>query len=389
VTELADARLATDVVPGSPEALHATAAALTTRGDGLGALATSLHGLELQGVWRGSSADAFVEARDAMLQDLRFAAGADEEAATALHRYADVLESAQRNAAVAIAWWQEAESLALAVAAARRAASANHSVPGSALIDDSPEDRARAQQLLATARREVTEAARAAASALQRSQEAHEATPSWWDEVGDATMDGFRQVGNAGASLAQAMREHPDEYWETALGLLGVIGGGLGEVGGGALDVTGVGTAAGVGVNIGSAVLIGASAGAMTDGITKLANHAAGEDREAPFQPPEKEPAPGYPDADEAPQVDVRAELEKLRPGRSKPHREVDDLDELNRVFAALTRDGKPTRLNGYDGDAYELPDGTLVSMRPYSSSGEDTIDVKIPGRKLIKVHLS
>lgn len=83
----------------------------------------------------------------------------------------------------------------------------------------------------------------------------------------------------------------------------------------------------------------------------------------------------------------VDAILSGLRAGRTPPNLEVDSIDELDRLFAELTREGSGVS-STYPGKLMELPDGTRVGLRPESMSGGPTIDLFKPDGSYIKVHL-
>lgn len=80
--------------------------------------------------------------------------------------------------------------------------------------------------------------------------------------------------------------------------------------------------------------------------------------------------------------------LASLRRGRSAPHRQVDSVAELRRVFRELTRDGSPMGAGSYPGQRLLLEDGTTVGLRETSRSGGATIDIVRPNGQTVKVHL-
>ena len=86
--------------------------------------------------------------------------------------------------------------------------------------------------------------------------------------------------------------------------------------------------------------------------------------------------------------VDPMEVLRDLQPGKNRPHRVVDDLDELNGVFDRLIQGGTQTRSGAPGSVRYELPNGGTVQLRPASRSGGATIDYVTPEGVVIKVHL-
>lgn len=83
---------------------------------------------------------------------------------------------------------------------------------------------------------------------------------------------------NAAADVAQAMAEHPDDLVEMASGATMIFVGGGGQVGGLALDATGVGAVAGVPLHVAAAGLMTAGAAATAHGATSLLDHASRND---------------------------------------------------------------------------------------------------------------
>ena len=74
--------------------------------------------------------------------------------------------------------------------------------------------------------------------------------------------------------------------------------------------------------------------------------------------------------------------------GKTGPVKLVPDAKALDNLFNALTRRGKPIHSGNYPGKVVELPDRTVVRMRPGSKSGGATIDVTLPDGRNIKVHI-
>lgn len=105
----------------------------------------------------------------------------------------------------------------------------------------------------------------------------------WWDRAWDGVQDGGAWLYNHTvvpgvnglADVGQAMVEHPED----TLSMLGGAGlmllGAGGEVGGGALDITGVGAVAGVPINVASAAVIASGGALATAGGADLIHNAA------------------------------------------------------------------------------------------------------------------
>lgn len=126
----------------------------------------------------------------------------------------------------------------------------------------------------------------------------------WWDKVGDALGDAGAGIYNHTvvpavnglADVGQAMVEHPEDLLSMALGAGGIVLGSGGEVGGVALDATGVGAVAGVPINVASAGLIATGAAAMAAGAGDLFDNASKNDNHVLSEargPGESKPQPG------------------------------------------------------------------------------------------------
>ena len=128
----------------------------------------------------------------------------------------------------------------------------------------------------------------------------------WWestlDTAGDAGAALYSHtvvpVVNAAADVGQAMREHPADVAGVLLGGGMILLGGAGEIGGVALDATGVGAVAGVPINIAAAGLVVAGAGIAAMSAANLADHATNNDNQVLDQaqgPSASQPRPGDP----------------------------------------------------------------------------------------------
>ena len=129
---------------------------------------------------------------------------------------------------------------------------------------------------------------------------------SWWesalDTAGDVGAAVYNHtvgaVVNGAADLGQAMVEHPADVAGLLLGGGMILLGGSGEVGGVALDATGVGAVAGVPINIAAAGLIAAGAGIVAMSAGDLGSNAAKNDNHVLDEaqgPSAPEPEPGDP----------------------------------------------------------------------------------------------
>jgi len=85
---------------------------------------------------------------------------------------------------------------------------------------------------------------------------------------------------------------------------------------------------------------------------------------------------------------EVRDALRQLQRGRNAPHRELPTSEEIQKFYEWLTRNSVGN-LPPFGFPRRQLEDGTVIEMRPNSSSGGPVIEVKPPGAKQgPKVHL-
>ena len=128
----------------------------------------------------------------------------------------------------------------------------------------------------------------------------------WWesalDTAGDVGAAVYNHtvvpIVNGAADLGQAALEHPEDVAGLLLGGGMILLGGTGEVGGVALDATGVGAVAGVPINIAAAGLIATGAGIVAMSAGDLASNAANNDNQVLDEaqgPSASEPRPGDP----------------------------------------------------------------------------------------------
>ncbi|GLZ45874.1 hypothetical protein Acsp06_20590 [Actinomycetospora sp. NBRC 106375] len=308
--ETADPRL---LVPGDPDAARAVARSmiafagnLSQAGDGLARITTP------QG-WSGDGADAF-RGRFAMQPPAWQDAGdAFTVASRALDVYAETLEWAQRQAAEAVRLFAKAQ------ATTQRAASTP--------TDPGEVGRAQAHDILGRARGQLAAAGDDASRTLDDAAAAAPEERGFWDDVGDAVVDVGRDLVNGAASVGNAALHHPGDVAAMLAGGGLMALGGVGEVGGFALDATGVGAPAGVSLNIASAGLIATGAGIAGAGAISVAMNATGDDRVQPVggggEPP---PFPQRPSAARPVVRDPRLDniVRRLYRGADSPSRAGD-----------------------------------------------------------------
>jgi exonuclease VII small subunit len=249
------------LIPGEPGTVNNTALELRDYGDLLALAGQGLQRIDTSAGWTGSAADAFRNVFHGQPGKWIQAGDTFHEAAAALHSYADTLEWAQAQAAEAINLWA--------------AGAAHHHA---------------AQSLLDAARSTVASAGDTADATVGKARDLAPPKPSLWSEI---TSDAGSFLSGAGhtlesvsegfvndvASVGNAALHDPGHVLETLGGIgLTVLSGG-GEVGGLALDATGVGAVVGVPVNVLSAAGITVGVGLTSVGIAGILGDAAGPDR--------------------------------------------------------------------------------------------------------------
>lgn len=110
--------------------------------------------------------------------------------------------------------------------------------------------------------------------------------PEWHETVLEGVLDAAAwtynhtavPLVNTAGSVIEAAAEHPEDLIEMAMGAGMIFLGAGGEVGGFALDATGVGAVAGVPINVASAGLIAGGATAFGQGAGRLVEHSRQKD---------------------------------------------------------------------------------------------------------------
>lgn len=321
--ETADPRA---LVPGDPEAARATARAMVAYAGNLHEAGDGLTRISTPEGWTGEAADAF--RRRFALQPPLWQDGGDAftAASRALDIYAETVDWAQRQAADAVRVFGEAQAVSQQQAA---------SVPvtaGAPPVDAGDAGRARAHELLDRARVQLAAAGDDAARTLDEAASVAANSRTFWDDVGDvlgdigdAAVDVGRDVVNGAASIGNAALHHPAVVG-AMLGGAGLIAlGAAGEVGGVALDATGVAAPAGISLNVASAGLIATGAGLAGAGAISVAMNARGDDRVEPAgsggNPPPLRPAAHRPEVEDP---DLQNIVRDLYRGADNPRRAGD-----------------------------------------------------------------
>lgn len=111
------------------------------------------------------------------------------------------------------------------------------------------------------------------------------------------------------------------------------------------------------------------------------------KDAPAAPQPPPPPPPPTGPSG-----ADIAKVLDQL-PSDSRPNiKVVRSKADIDRLWEWMKQNGveNPGRYRGTDGVSMDLPDGTSIGQRSAAgSTGEPAIDVNVPGKGYIKVHIN
>ncbi|MEP6695314.1 MAG: putative T7SS-secreted protein [Pseudonocardiales bacterium] len=290
------------LVPGDPGAVHKTQLQMTDYGDLLHVAGEGLVRVDTEAGWSGPAGDQFRSKFHGKPAKWTQAGQAFHGAAAALSTYAEKLTWVQHEAAGAITLWNQGEAdTAAAISqhdqavqkaqqdAAVKTTAGTPTTPASIpFVDAGEAKRQAARDKLNHARAELQTAGDAAEKVVGAGRDEAPEKPGFWDEVGDFFSSAGNTLEHLGgdvvnvlASYGQAMLNDPAALAETlAGGTLMVLGAG-GEVGGVALDLTGVGALVGVPVNVLSAGVIASGAGLAGAGILQMARDAADNPVEA------------------------------------------------------------------------------------------------------------
>jgi hypothetical protein len=349
-----------DLIPGNPAVLTATAAAWRHYGDALTEAGTGLQRIETTQGWTGPAGDAFRAKFQGQPSQWLQAGGCFDDAAGALDRYVSTLQWAQAQAADAIGQWNRGQA---ATQQAEQVHAQNEQATGQStpFTDPGASLRQAAQNTLGAARAQLNSAGNAAAAAVGAARDQAPAQPGFWSDVGDffsglgADAENLGgTVVNAFASFGNAVLNNPGDTVTTIAGAALTVLGAGGEVGGVALDATGIGALIGVPVNVVSAGAIVAGVSMAAAGGGDLARHAAGDDRVEPMRTDhtgvsdgEFEPAEGFRGSDFG-----RDEIEEFINGHTG-----DSMPGMNRPTPAqvsqVLDQATPTPLTGQNAEEF------------------------------------
>ena len=325
------------LIPGSPVVLRTAGETYRRYARMLGDAAAGLGRTGTPEGWSGPAADSFRSAFAPEPRRWQDAATAFGDAARAVDDHATALEWAQDRAGEAVVRWREAEGVS---AAAR----AQHD-PALPFVDPGDGARVVAQSVLDEARRHVRESGDRSAALVTAACATAPAAPGFWGELADGAGAVAGEIGNASASLGNALLNHPADVAAMAGGGALAAVSAAGVVGSLALDATGVGAVGGV--PLGGLSLAGVATGVGIAGVgaADVITHAGGDDRVAPFTVAA--------DADAGEDVPL-APADRLTtvgvPGAQERIRELPDEQAVEELYDELAEDGTPVQWNGYSG---------------------------------------
>lgn len=259
MAELGQTSDPTELVPGDIASIYQTEAEMRSYGDLMHNAGEGLTRIDTSDGWGGAAADAFRDVYHGQPGKWVTAGDAFHAAAGALNDYAGVLKWAQGQAADAISQWNAG-------------------------------DKQGATATLNSARGRVSSEGDIAAATIARARDLAPPKPGFWSQLGSGTLSVLSDAGHvletagddaagALASVGNAMIHDPGATLQVLGGLgLATLSAG-GEIGGFALDITGIGAALGVPVNVVSAAGISAGLGLAGVGMSAIAKDATGPDR--------------------------------------------------------------------------------------------------------------
>jgi type VII secretion system ESX-1 substrate len=259
MTALGETNDPTALIPGDPASIYQTEAELRRYGDLLAEAGKGLQRIDTAGGWSGPAADAFRGVFDGQPRKWLQAGTAFHAAADALNSYAESLTWAQGQAGTAIGQWNGGDHQA-------------------------------ANGTLSRAEGQLTAAGSTAATAIGRARDLAPPKPGLWSRIGHDIGTALSDAGHfaedvgttvlsATASVGNAMLHDPGSVGEMLAGTAVMALGAGGEVGGFALDITGIGAALGVPVGVVSTAVMAGGAGLAVTGMHTVASDAAGPDQ--------------------------------------------------------------------------------------------------------------
>lgn len=202
--ELGETNDPTQLIPGNPGSITATAQALRLRGDSLREAGTGLQRIDTSDGWSGAAADAFRAKFQGQPGKWLVAGDCFHASADALTSYAGTLTWAQKEAATAIAQWNAGQANTQQATTQHQQAEqqAGHSL---AFTDPGEAGRRAARSTLDNARKQLDTAGDDAATTAGHARDKAPEKPGFWSKVGDFFEDAGAGLANAGGHLLNGL----------------------------------------------------------------------------------------------------------------------------------------------------------------------------------------
>ncbi|HEY0189387.1 MAG TPA: DUF4258 domain-containing protein [Cellulomonas sp.] len=284
------------LIDGCAETVELLADQLQARTAVLSSVAEEMARIDVTGLWQGAAGEQLASTVRAMAGRLDATGDAHARASRAMSSYAEEIRAARGRAGAAVDTWQRGRRLTRLASleheqAVRRSVADEPALKVPTLVDPGEPLREDAVTILAAAQRMDEQAGEETAVAVESAAAGAPDGGSFWDGVGSFWSDVWHggwdlgaDIGNAIASFANALSEHPDLAVELVGGLALMGVGEVMEAGGVALDLTVVGAPAGIALNITGAGVMVAGAGLSAQAALRLGVEAAGDDAVRPFE---------------------------------------------------------------------------------------------------------
>ncbi|RSO10343.1 hypothetical protein DMH18_12720 [Streptomyces sp. WAC 06783] len=370
-----------ELVPGTPDALTATAQSLLAYGDVLMETGKGLAKIDTEDGWRGEAGDAFRDRFHGQPSKWTEAGDNFHVAANALYEYIHALRAAQQSAEAAISRFARGEEATTAAKKvhAQQVSEAQSNGDGAEIPfhDPGESDRAAARANLEAARGSVESTGHTAATRVKKATESAPERPGFWSEVGDfisdvgeGLMGGTKTVINDLASFGNAMLQHPGDSAAVVGGMLlaGVSTGG--EALGVALDATGAGAVLGVPLNAVSAAGIATGLSVAGAGTLDLAQHAKSDSAVEPLQRNSEGPGASGSEQQQASELIKNGQHYKGTGGRAGNNLPVEGGPKNGTLYKTNPETGKVSNYTTYDSEGRPLK---RVDLEGDSHGGVET----------------
>ncbi|WUI75452.1 hypothetical protein OHS81_16815 [Streptomyces sp. NBC_00400] len=350
-----------ELIPGVPNSVTVLLKAIRTRGDALHKAGAGLKRIDTADGWTGKAGDAFREVFEGQPSKWLQAGDCFHDAANALENYCHTLTWAQGQASDAVKQWHEGETATSQAKSQHQQAEqqAGHELT---FHDPGESKRQNARETLNKARKQLSDAGDTAAKAVGAARDKAPEKPGFWSKVGDFFENAGAGLENAAGTVVNSLASFGNNIIHHPLDAAGMVAGtgmmllgGAGEIGGGALDITGAGAAVGVPVNIASAGLIGSGGAVTAASATDMVMHMNGDDRVSPMRTDHTGAAGDEYEAEEGFRHSEfsKDEIVEFTNGHTGDGNPAMGRPTKSEIDAALTN-GKPQKLPGQNAEKFE-----------------------------------